>query len=195
MFIAHCGIKIDDSTCFLMIEPRDGDEMSVKFIAPKSRSVALITALFLALTTSPAQAATVQTPYSFSATTLSGATFNGAVLAGKPTVLWFWAPWCTICRAESPDFVALAKTYKNQINLVGVAGLGSLKEMKGFVSDTHTGGFLHIADVNGKVWSRFGVVSQPTMVFISAKGKLYRHVGALQKSDLFALTKNLIKSA
>jgi hypothetical protein len=70
-----------------------------------------------------------------------------------------------------------------------------LKEMKGFVSDTHTGGIIHLADVNGQVWNRFGVVSQPTMVFISAKGKLYRHVGALQKSDLFALTKSLIKGA
>jgi thiol-disulfide isomerase/thioredoxin len=169
--------------------------MAVKFIAPKSRSVALITALFLALATSPAQAAAVQTPYSFSATTVTGAKFNGVDLAGKPTVMWFWAPWCTICRAESPDLVALAKTYKNKINLIGVAGLGSLKEMKGFVSDTHTGGIIHLADVNGRVWNHFGVVSQPTLVFISAKGKLYRHVGALQKSDLFALTKSLIKGA
>jgi hypothetical protein len=31
---------------------------------------------------------------SFAGTTVEGKPFSGASLAGKPTVLWFWAPWC-----------------------------------------------------------------------------------------------------
>ena len=38
----------------------------------------------------------------FTATTLSGAPFNGASLQGKPAVLWFWAPRCPFCNAEAP---------------------------------------------------------------------------------------------
>ena len=159
----------------------------------KIRYVTSLAALLLVLSGAGAQAATAPTAYSFSATTLSGTPFKGASLTAKPTVLWFWAPWCTICRAESPDLVSLAKTFKGQINIVGVAGLGKVEEMKAFVSETHTGNFPHLADVNGQVWNHFGVVSQPSFVFISKKGVLYRKVGAIQKSDLFAMTKKLIE--
>ena len=33
------------------------------------------------------------TTLDFNATTVSGDPFDGASLDGKPTVLWFWAPW------------------------------------------------------------------------------------------------------
>ena len=35
---------------------------------------------------------------SFAAATLDGTELASADLDG-PTVLWFWAPWCTICRS------------------------------------------------------------------------------------------------
>ena len=159
----------------------------------KIKYAATLSALFLAFSGAPAQAAKVPATYNFSGTTLTGTAFDGSVLAGKPTVMWFWAPWCTICRAESPNLVALAKTFKNKVNVVGVAGLANLEDMKAFVSDTKTGNFRHLADVDGQVWSYFGVVTQPTFVFISSKGERYTRVGAMQKADLFASTKKLIK--
>ena len=30
----------------------------------------------------------------FTSETVAGEPFDGADLAGKPTVFWFWAPWC-----------------------------------------------------------------------------------------------------
>lgn len=159
----------------------------------KIRYAAALSALFLTISGAPADAAKVPAAYNFSGKTLAGATFKGAVLTGKPTVMWFWAPWCSICRAESPNLVALAKTFKGQINVVGVAGLGELKDMKTFVSDTKSGNFRHLADVDGKIWRYFGVVTQPTLVFISSKGERFTHVGAMQNSELIARTKSLIK--
>lgn len=46
--------------------------------------------------TSPAtgaEAGAVPEVLAFSATTLDGGTFEGATLAGRDVVLWFWAPW------------------------------------------------------------------------------------------------------
>lgn len=133
--------------------------------------------------------------YNFTATTVQGKSFLGKSLAGKPSVLWFWAPWCTICRGESPDLIALAKAFKGKINIVGVASLGPVGDMKNFVKETHTGIFSHIADTSGLIWSRFQIVSQPSFVLISKSGVPYRIVGSLPKGDLFSLTKDLIKKA
>ena len=167
--------------------------MITKHPSFKKRYVAGMTALLLTFSVAPAHSANTLNGYNFSAKTLTGASFKGSVLKGKPTILWFWAPWCTVCRAESPDLVALAKSYKNQVNIVGVASLGNINEMKGFVSDTHTSNFTQLADVSGQVWNYFGVVSQPSLVFISKKGEVFRHVGGVQKSDLISITKKLIK--
>jgi len=133
--------------------------------------------------------------YNFNGKTVLGKSFVGKSLVGKPTVLWFWAPWCTVCRGESPDLVALSKSFKGKINLVGVAGLGPVKDMKGFIKDTKTGSFQHIADKSGLIWNRFQIVSQPSFIFISKSGVAYRIVGSLSKSELFSMTKDLIKKA
>ena len=44
----------------------------------------------------------------FTSTTLDGTPFDGADLAGRPAVFWFWAPWCPNCRAEAPQVAAAA---------------------------------------------------------------------------------------
>jgi thiol-disulfide isomerase/thioredoxin len=166
---------------------------NIQHLSMKKRYIAGVAALLLTISIAPAHSASKFSGYNFSAKTISGATFKGSVLTGKPTILWFWAPWCTVCRAESPDLVALAKNYKNKINIVGVAGLGNINDMKGFVSDTHTSNFTQLADVSGQVWNYFGVVSQPSLVFISKKGQVFRHVGGVQNSDLISITNKLIK--
>lgn len=133
--------------------------------------------------------------YNFKAVTVQGQAFNGASLIGKPSVLWFWAPWCGICRGESPDLVALAKAFKGKINLVGVASLGPVNDMKGFIKDTHTGNFTHIADESGAVWNRFQIPAQPSFVFLTKSGIAYRQIGALTQGELFSFTKDLLKKA
>ena len=46
-------------------------------------------------------------------------------LEGTDAVLWFWAPWCTVCRAEAPDVAETAEAYEDEdMALVGVAGGG-----------------------------------------------------------------------
>ena len=63
--------------------------------------------------------------YDFSGTTLSGTAFEGSSLEGEPAVLWFWAPWCPTCRAQSVNVSALAQKYQGKVAVVGVGGLDS----------------------------------------------------------------------
>ncbi|MDY7101329.1 MAG: redoxin domain-containing protein [Actinomycetota bacterium] len=103
---------------------------------------------------------------------LSGGSFSGADLSGRDAVLWFWAPWCTICRAEAPDVVEVVEAFEGEVPFIGVASRGPLEDMEAFVEETGTGGFEHLADVDGSIWERFEVVSQPTFAFIDDSGEI-----------------------
>ena len=107
----------------------------------------------------------------FTAQTVTGTTFDGTTLAGKPAVVWFWAPWCPVCKRGAADVTAAAAELADSVTFVGVAGLsGSLDDMRAFVEDTDTQTFAHVADTDGAVFTRFGVTQQDTFAFISADG-------------------------
>ena len=74
-----------------------------------SRSVVIgIAAAMLTVALTSPPAALADDRLDFTATTLSGAPFNGASLQGKPAVLWFWTPWCPFCNAEAPSVSSVA---------------------------------------------------------------------------------------
>lgn len=114
----------------------------------------------------------------FSATTIAGKPFNSKVLLGKtPSVLWFWAPWCAICQNESADLVAAAQKYKGRVNFIGVGALGNQPELQQFVDKTGTSVFPNIDDSSGAIWKRFGIVIQPTVIFVDKNGKISTKIG------------------
>jgi thiol-disulfide isomerase/thioredoxin len=117
-------------------------------------------------------------------TTLEGSPFDAASLTGTPVVLWFWAPWCTICRAEAPDVAAVAAEYAGRVTFLGVPGLGEVADMREFVADTGTAGMTHVVDADGALWQRFGVVSQPAFVFVAADGTVQAFGGSLDPDSL-----------
>lgn len=107
----------------------------------------------------------------FSATTIDGQPFDGASLAGKPTVFWFWAAWCPKCKGDAAEVRDLQQLVGSRVNVVGVAGLGSGESgMKDFVADYRLTGFPQLADDDGAVWKRFEVPSQHYYVILDATG-------------------------
>jgi thiol-disulfide isomerase/thioredoxin len=159
-------------------------------------SALLIFLTSLVATQAPAEAlskasfASNNTKLTFTAKTVEGKKYSSKVLANKkPTVIWFWAPWCAICKNESANLVAAAEQYKGKVNFVGIGALGNQAEMLDFVTHTGTSIFTNLYDGDGKLWNRFGVVIQPTLVFIDAKGKITTKVGP---SDEEFLQKKLV---
>ncbi len=119
----------------------------------------------------------------FTAKTTDGDTFEGTSLAGKPTVVWFWAPWCHICKGEAPNVRAAAES--SGVEFLGVAALDGVGAMKGFVKKYDLG-FTNLADTKAAVWAKFGVTSQPSYAFISADGAVDVVPGSLSASELKA---------
>lgn len=120
----------------------------------------------------------------FTAPELGGGELSSASFAGEDTVLWFWAPWCTSCRAEADDVVAAAAALDGEVEIVGIAGRGAVEEMEDFVSDTRTGGLTHVVDEDGSIWSSYEVIAQPAYAFIDDSGAVDVHVGALGEAAL-----------
>ena len=143
-----------------------------------------------AIALKPASFTNNKTKLTFTAKTVEGKNYSAKVLVNKkPTVIWFWAPWCAICKNESAYIVAAAKKYKGKVNFLGVGALGSGEELAEFVSHTETSIFPNLNDSEGKLWNRFGIVIQPTILFVDATGKITSKVGP---SDEESLAKKLV---
>lgn len=106
----------------------------------------------------------------FEAETIGGDAFDGAQLAGKPAVLWFWSPWCPTCRAQGPGVSALQDDFGDRVGIVGVGGLDEAANMGDFASAVDDDVTL-LSDPAGDVWRRFGVTAQSTYVVLDASGK------------------------
>jgi thiol-disulfide isomerase/thioredoxin len=119
----------------------------------------------------------------FTATTVDGADFAAADLAGRPTVLWFWAPWCPTCVSQSPQVLDLAEKHGDAVNVVGVAGLDEPGAMADFIEMTGTGDLTHLNDEEGAVWRQFGITAQSTFAVLDENG-VVTYSGHLEPDEL-----------
>lgn len=130
-----------------------------------------------------ASPATVPAALSFTGKTLDGTAFDAATLAGRPVVLWFWAPWCATCASQAWTVAEIAPTYRDTVPIVGVAGLGEQKAMTSFVTEFDLGGTTQIDDRKGALWRRFKVAEQSTFVVLDRTGRVV-HQGFLDGEAL-----------
>lgn len=121
----------------------------------------------------------------FTGTTLTGSAFDATRLAGRPVVLWFWAPWCATCASQAWTVAEIAPRYRDTVPIVGVAGLGEQRDMKNFVSEFDLGDMPQIDDRKGALWKRFTVTEQSIFVIIDRDGTIV-HQGFLDGESLTA---------
>lgn len=91
---------------------------------------------------------------------------------GRPTLLWFWAPHCTICRREAPEVLAFEAAHGEEIDLLGLGAQDTLEEAYGFLDDTDTHDLTMVWDQSGQSWIHHGVTSQPTVIVLDADGQV-----------------------
>ena len=126
----------------------------------------------------------------FSGTTVSGDEFQGASLAGRPTLLWFWAPWCPTCRGQIPQVEGLATEHEGDLNVVGVGSLDSAEAIAGFADDVAA--IIHLEDAEGVLWKRFGVTEQSSFVLLDSEGTVVFEAGYGGSEDLAARVEDLL---
>lgn len=125
----------------------------------------------------------------FTSETVDGEPFDGATLVGKPTVFWFWAPWCPTCRAQISGVGELAETYGDEVNVVGVGSLDEREAIEGFAAEVSPEVTL-LADPDGAVWREFGVTAQSTYLVLDEAGT-EQASGYLDDAELAALVEDL----
>lgn len=124
----------------------------------------------------------------FTATTLDGKRFEGTSLAGAPTVLWFWSPWCPTCRAQIPTVSGIGDDYEGRVNVIAVGGLGTQGEIEALAGRIEH--VTHLVDDEGTVWKHFRVTAQSTYTVIDADGEIM-HEGYLDNGPLEDLVADL----
>lgn len=118
----------------------------------------------------------------FDGRTVDGAAFEGATLAGRPTVFWFWAPWCPVCRGQIPQVQDLVEAYGDRVNVIGIGSLDSGGAIEGFAADAD--GITHLSDPDGSLWKRFRVAEQSSFVVLDGDGEEMLRSGYREDADV-----------
>ena len=125
---------------------------------------------------------TVPATLAFTSTTVDGQSFDGTSLAGKPVLLWFWAPWCPTCRSQTDDVQAVARDFAGKVAVIGVGSLADAAAIRGFAADVS--GLTHLNDESGEVFRHFKVVQQSSFVLLDAQSRKAWSVGYGGSDDL-----------
>ena len=130
-----------------------------------------------------------------------------AALKGKPVLLFFWAHWCSDCKAEEPLLARLRREYASKGLAViaptqryGYAARGedatAAAELK-YIDEIRHGFYSDLLDVPVPVseanFSSYGASTTPTLVFIDRRGivRLY-HPGAMSMEELRSAVNSIL---
>ncbi len=132
----------------------------------------------------------------FTLTTLSGKVITNESLAGKPTLLMFWAAWCGVCRREMPNVKALYEEKRGKgLQAVAVGFQDSKSNIADYVKD-HADTFIFPVayDAEDRVSTSFAIRATPTFFLLDKEGRIVlSHVGSglLQNPDLWKFLETL----
>jgi thiol-disulfide isomerase/thioredoxin len=125
----------------------------------------------------------------FTVSSLSGEVISNKSLAGKPTLLMFWASWCGVCQGELPKLKALYE--ENNKKGLAVLAVGVHDKQSNIIryvanhSETFT--FPVAYDSKNKMPETFGIRGVPKFVLLDKEGNvLLTHTGGgfMQNPDL-----------
>jgi thiol-disulfide isomerase/thioredoxin len=109
-------------------------------------------------------------------------------LRGRPTIINFWATWCTSCLAELPDFKAVQQEIgANNLNVLAVNAGETGADAQEFLDELQADAFHVGMDPTLLVADAYGVFGLPTTIFLDADGIVRGvYTGHLAKDDMRA---------
>ena len=128
-------------------------------------------------------------------TDLSGQTINLAGYEGKVVLVNFWAVWCTPCREEIPQFIALQEKYgAHGFQAVGISMEDPEATLRDFCREYKVNYPIVMGDQ--KIAEAFGgVLGLPTTFLIGRDGRIHaRQVGATDFPKLEREVTGLLQS-
>lgn len=129
----------------------------------------------------------------FKATTVDGEPFEGSSLAGTPALLWFWAPWCPTCRSQIPQVEGIAEEYDGQVAVIGIGSLDGAAAIAQFAAEVD--GVTHLEDVDGALYTKFGIAEQSSFVLLDLEGNVVFETGYGGSDDLADEVADVVESA
>jgi thiol-disulfide isomerase/thioredoxin len=108
----------------------------------------------------------------FKAKTLDQEVFSNEVIAGKVTLIQFWATWCPYCRSDQPAVDAMVQEFENKGLLVLAVDVGeSRKKVKQYLEKSpRLGKVVLTEDTNLAAW--YAAKTYPYYVLIDRNGKI-----------------------
>ncbi|MGE3273953.1 MAG: TlpA disulfide reductase family protein [Vicinamibacterales bacterium] len=128
----------------------------------------------------------------FTLKTLDGAVIDSASLAGKVTIVNFWATWCPPCREEIPQFVALQEKYKDHLQIIGISmDEGSIDAVRAFASQHGINYPIVMATPEFETMFE-GVYALPTSFVLDSELRIVqKHIGLYDAATFEAETRAL----
>ncbi len=108
-----------------------------------------------------------------------------SVLAGKPTVMEFWATWCPNCKQLEPAMVAAHGKYKDRVQFVAIAVSfnQSVERVKAY-QQRFKMPFTFLYDRRGDASEAYDAPATSYVVVVNAAGTVvYTGVGGTQDLD------------
>jgi len=105
-------------------------------------------------------------------------------LRGYPTVINFWASWCTPCREEAPAFAAAAKKFQGRVAFLGMDTQDLPSAARRFLT-RYKVNYVSVRDGTDKTYTAYGLTGVPETYFIDRRGRIVFHkIGQASKADL-----------
>jgi DsbE subfamily thiol:disulfide oxidoreductase len=128
-------------------------------------------------------------------TTLAGAKFDTASLAGKPFVLNVWATWCAPCAREQPALRQLATTYKGRVGFLGINYRDDDAAAKAWVEQFGVP-YPSLTDPSGKYAADLAFPFLPDTYVVDAGGRIrYVIFGETSQQQITGLLDSLLASS